>query len=233
MQRLYLLHPLDLFLPGISESITEIAKLFAADESWSGWTLTPIHYDEQNNFSARDVNARVVSDLGPVVILEPVQTPAKERLRTLLRSRSVVVVSQSIDPTDIWQDLELAKQRFDTGEPFLPRKFVVAILILRKLIKGDYWGGGAKNKAYAYADELAKGRGVDDQYADVASEVANVLRLNDLLKSKPGNNRTKYALNSDRRAEILAAAEHCDFQDERLRNVLMRDTREVSARELD
>ncbi|MEQ8789882.1 MAG: hypothetical protein RIC55_26545 [Pirellulaceae bacterium] len=228
---IYLLHPQETFLPGIAGWIGEFQEFAASEQDWFNWDLVTIPYDEANSFTARDVYSRVAERLGPVVMLENVQTSARERLRKLLRYRSVVVVTRAGRVTDILDALLSARERFIAGEPFLPRKFVVAILILRKLINGDYWGGGAKNKAYAYADELAKGRGVDEQFADVAKQVANDLFLHDLLLKKPSKGRKKYALNPTRRADIHSAAEECEFP-ERLQHLLKRDTSEVSAKHL-
>lgn len=229
---IYLLHPQERFLPGIGAWISEYSDFAATEVAWSGWTLQTISYDDANNFSARGVLSRVADRLGPVVLVEKAQTPAKERLRELLRHRSVVVVTYASDATDILAALDCARERFLSGEPFLPRKFVVAVLILRKLERGDYWGGGAKNKAFAYADELAKGRGVDDQFADVSREVANDLYLHDLLVKKPSKSRTKYALNPSRREDVYAAINDCRFS-EKLTRILMKDQNEVAARHLD
>lgn len=229
---IYLLHPQETFLPGIGGWIDDFREFAASEGDWSNWTLETISYDEKNNFNARGVFSRVVGRIGPVVVVEKVQTPAKEHLRELLRHRSVVVVTHASDTTQILDSLNCARSRYLTGEPFLPRKFVVAVLILRKLERGNYWGGGAKNKAYAYADELAKGRGVDEQFADIAREVANDLFLHDLLVSKPSKGRTKYALNPSQRESVHAAVNDCSFG-EKLRRVLVKDQNEVSARLLD
>jgi hypothetical protein len=196
--------------------------------------IETVAYDDKNNFSARDLHIRVVSNLGPVVIAGAVQTPAREHLRERLQNRSVVVVADDVSsPADLWAALEDARRLFDSGEPHLPRKFVAAILLLRKLIRGDYWGGGAKNKAFAWLDNLAKGRGVDDQFADIIEEVVNDLFSHGLLVKKVSYGGKKYGLNQEAREAIFHAADSLTFTDEALRRLLMKDKRLVSARMLE
>jgi len=230
----YVLHPQERFLPGINAWTHDLRSLLAADSEWANCRLIAIPHDDTNGFSANDLFSRIAGALGPVIIVEQVQTAPRENLRRLLRSRTIVSVADCIQgPEDLWQELETARKRFQSGEPFLPRKFVVAVLILRKLIHGDYWGGGAKYKAYAYVDNLAKGRGVDDQFSDVTSEVANDLINKGMLLKKPSNRRKKCALNPERRGEIIEAATSHTFRDEPLERLLLRDKQEVSARLLD
>lgn len=233
MQSIYVLHPRERFLPSIGEWLAEVAQLLESDPSWAEWKLVTISYDDANTFAVRDLCSRVGQQLGPVVLIEPVQTQSRELTRDRLRNRTIVVVVPASNSTDVWGALAVAKERFESGEPLLPRKFVVAILLLRKLIRGNYWGGGAKNKAFAYLDDLAKGRGVDEKFADVIPEVANDLCLKGLLVKKPSQSRKKYGLNPTSRAEIFNATESLSFSDESLHRILMGDRREVSARLLD
>lgn len=173
----------------------------------------------------------VVANLGPVVVVEPVQTPCRELLRTRLRARTIVVTGCIGDSTDLLDLVQTAQTRFDSGEPYLPRKYVAAVLIVRKLESGHYWGG--KNKGYMYASDLPKGRGVPDEFASISAEVANDLLLKDILIKKPSGGKSKYALNPDRKSEVYAICENAEFLDVSLRDALCRDTDEVSARLLD
>lgn len=109
--------------------------------------------------------------------------------------------------------------------------FVAAVLIVRKLEAGHYWGGNAKG--YMYADVLAKGRGVPDQFADIVAHVAHVLLLKGVLIRKPSQGRAKYALNPKRKSEVYAIVEAAAFHNEALRRLLNKDPKEVSARIID
>lgn len=234
MQNVYLLHPQERYLPGITDWVSGVGKLIGADAKWDGWQIQAVSFDSQNGFSASDVTARVVASLGPVVVAGAVQASACQILRDRLQTRSVVVVADKIGcEADLLAALQDARQRFESGEPQLPRKFVVAVLVLRKMISCDYWGGGAKNKAFAWLDNIAKGRGVDDQFADIVPEVVNDLCLHDLLVKKISNGGKKYGLNHELRAEVHLAADSLVFANEALRRLLMKDRRLVSARWLD
>jgi hypothetical protein len=179
-------------------------------------------YDEQNSFAVQPLFVRVLNRSGPVVLLERVQRKALENLRGRLRTRAVVMVEAVADSADLWQVLEVARRRFESGEPFLPRKYVVAVLIVRKLRKGNYWAG--KEKGYLWQEDLARGRGVDERYSDIAHVVANDLLQHGILIFKTSQGTKKYALNPARKPEIHAIANDGTFGNAKLEKILMRDT---------
>ena len=130
-----------------------------------------------------------------------------------------------------------AKQYFQSGEPHLPRRLVAAALIVRKLYRGEYWGG-QNMKNFLHVGDLANGRGVDDTFKDIAADVANTLRLKGLLVAKygdgkSGRKRQKYALNSLRRSDVIQFANELTCSDESVRNSFARDKTLLSARFLD
>lgn len=170
---------------------------------------------------------RVLNKPGPVVLLEKVQRRALEDLRQRLRTRAVILVPMVTEAEGLWETLEDARERFQSGEPFLPRKFIVAVLIVRKLRKGNYWGG--KEKGYLWHDDLAKGRGLDERYADIAHVVANDLLQHGILIFKTSQGKKKYALNPAGKPEVHAIANDGTFRNERLEAILMKDKEEVSA----
>jgi hypothetical protein len=113
----------------------------------------------------------------------------------------------------------------------LPRKYVAAVLLVRKLYRWKYWGG-TREKNFLWVDDLAKGRGVDVSLADIIPEVASDLCQEGILQPKYGSagarkKGQKYALNGERRCEIELIVRQGYFQDERLRHHLMRDRNEV------
>ena len=230
-RRLYLLHPQNRFLPGIMTWVEEIRATLAQDADWVGREIISREYDIENSFRVIDIVSQVIQVPGPVILVEKVQSRARELLRQHLRSRSVVVVTPCADSTDLYEAVQTARVRFESGEPFLPRKLVVAILLLQKLERGHYWGGNAKR--YMYQADLAKARGVDEKFANITPQVANDLLLKDVLIKKPSGGKVKYALNPDRKAEIYAIIERREFLNGDLERVLLKDKEEVSARELD
>lgn len=218
-------------MPGVTDWVAEAVDLLRHDSVLSDWEIRRTTYDDQNSFSVLDLVSQVCWRCGPVVLVEKVQTKPTEILRSRLRFRSIVLIVNAADSTDIWNGLCDARKRFESGEPFLPRKLVLAILIVRKLIQGHYWGG--KDKGYMYLADLPKGRGVSEEFADITAEVANMLLLNGLLIKKPSKRRPKYALNPARKDEVHAIADTTQFRNRVLYDNLAKDRNEVSARILD
>ncbi len=225
--RIYLLHPREMYLPGSAAWAIQVETILSQDPAWGNWDFLATTYDERNGFPVQPLFVRVLNKPGPVVLVESVQRKPLEELRTRLRARSVVMTEFVGDAADLLSAVLEARRRFDTGEPFLPRKFVVAVLIVRKLRKGNYWGG--KEKGYLWYDDLAKGRGVDERYADIVHEVANDLCLHGILIFKKSQGKKKYALNPSVKPEVHAIANDGTFRYKRLEKILMADKQEVSA----
>lgn len=112
----------------------------------------------------------------------------------------------------------------------LPRKYVVGLLIVNKLVQENMWGG--KNKGYLWSDDLAKGRGVPDDFKDVIHDVVNMLFLNDILINKQSQGKKKYAVNPAIRNDIHEFLDARAFSG-RVHELLSRDTSRVSSRMLD
>jgi hypothetical protein len=228
--RVYLLHPNTTYMPSFDEWFDDVRVMLDLDDTWDDWDIICNSYDNQNNFAARPLHVKVLNRPGPVLLLEKAQRKPLEDIRGRLHTLAVVLTRSVANSADLWDALEEARRRFMTGEPFLPRKFVVAILIVRKLRKGNYWGG--KRKGFLWHDELARGRGVDERFADIAQVVANDLLQHSILIFKTSQSDKKYALNPERKAEIHAIANDGTFRNERLKEILMRDRDTVSSRYL-
>jgi hypothetical protein len=225
--RIYLFHPREKYLPGVAGWVSDVEMILRADNSWDNWDLIIDLYDDQNTFAVQPLFVKVLNKPGPVILLEKVQRKAFEELRKRLRTRAVILVPMVTEAEGLWEVLAEARTRFESGEPFLPRKFIIAVLIVRKLRKGNYWAG--KEKGYLWYDDLAKGRGVDERYADIAQVVANDLLQQDILIFKTSQGAKKYALNPKRKPEIHAIANDGTFWNQRLEAILMKDKVEISA----
>ena len=219
---IYLLYPL-----AFAEWIQEVDGATCEDRNRDAWEIVPIPYDSQNGFDIRSVVVRVCNSKGPIVLIEPVRRDCREHLRERLRSYTVVKVCHATDATDIYEAITVARQEFDDGEPLLPRKFVVCVLVLRKLIHGNYWTG--RDKGYLWARDVPKGRGIPEDLAFLVPEVVSDLENKGILKRKISQGRPKYALNPERKPEIHAMAERLQFADSRLLAILKKDVNEVSA----
>lgn len=225
--RVYLLHPTSVYLPEINAWVHEVESLLRDDPSWAEWDLLAYPYNNQNSFDIQPMFVRVLNKPGPVILLENVQAKALGDLREKLRTHVVVILRTVTDSTDLWDVVAEARRRHEKGEPILPRKLVVAVLIVRKLRKLSRWAGNAKG--YLWHFDLAKGRGVDERFADVVHEVTNDLLLHEVLVNKTSQGQQKYALNPNRKPEVHAIADNGTFLNKKLERILMRDPREESA----
>lgn len=225
--RVYLLHPRDEYLAAATGWIAEVERLLRAEPSWDDWDLQCIPYNERNGFDVQPLFVRVLHQPGPVLLLERVQGKAIGDLQEKLRTNAIVLLKSPTDPTELWDGVAEARRRHEAGEPLLPRKLVVAILIVRKLRNRNYWGGNAKG--YLWHFDLANGRGVDDRFKDVAEEVANTLFLHDVLIKKTSQGQLKYALNPKRKPEVYAIAGSGVFENKHLERLLSADHRQESA----
>jgi hypothetical protein len=226
IDQVYLLHPRPKYLPLIGDWIGEVEQILRADAAWYNWGIHPTQYDDRNSFDVQLLFVRVLNRRGPVLLLQPVQLKALGDLQQKLRTHAIVLVKSPADSLELWEAIEEARSRHENGEPLLPRKMVVAILIVRKLRNRHYWGGNAKG--YLWHFELARGRGVDERFQDVVED-ANTLLLNEILIKKTSKGQIKYALNQRRDAEVHAIADSGTFQNKHLEKVLLRDTRQESA----
>jgi hypothetical protein len=227
---LYLFHPPERYLPGLVAWLAEVQRTIGGDAVWLGWEIHRQEYDQNCGFSVGIVATAVRADPGPVILVEPVRTPSRVELERAIRGRAIVYPRAICCPEDLLAVFEEAKRDYNAGEPRLPRKLVVGVLIVRKLEKLQMWGG--KDKGFLRGDDLPKGRGIPDDLADAVHEVANYLKNHDVLQTKRSQGRTKYALNDQNRPAIYRILERRSFE-ESLMRILERDPTTVPARLLD
>lgn len=232
---IYIVHPSELRFPDLSSWKSDIGGVVSADEDWAEYPIAWLSMRDDSTFQVTDVLSRVGSQLGAVFIFEKAAFKLRQEVRERLAGKTVVMVEQPLDSTELWVRLCELREMFASGEPMLPRRLVATVLIVRKLYSHDYWGG-ANEKNFLWGDELAKGRGVDDSYKDIAQDVANYLRLKGLLQVKYGGKGTKgqkYALSPSCKGELVALANECQILSADVRQWCWKDRNLVSARELD
>lgn len=229
-KRIYLCHPNSRHNPMMGSWLHEIREVISSDSSWSDWSLLTREYNLSCSVSINEVAAMIKGAIGPCVLLRNVQERVIVEFRERLAGRAGVWVGSSESITDILNILQEARDQHLGGEPMLPRKLVVALLLVAKLERHNMWGG--RNKGYMWASDLPKGRGLSEEFADQLPEVINDLHSNSLLIQKPSRSRRKYALNPDKRHEIHDIVRTRQFS-EKLHRVLSRNARLTSARHLD
>ena len=119
---------------------------------------------------------------------------------------------------------------YEDGEPRIPLREVLAILIIKKLVANDCWGGIAKNKCFMWAHLLPKG-GFPKDLADNREilNVAHMLVTYDILSMKKSQGKTKYALGDKAIVEsILHSQSFDDFP--KLRKFFEKSVHRISGR---
>src|SRR3990167_2580587 len=227
MTILYLGHPVREYEGDV---VADVVEEFVASFTRMGWEIRPSCYVRQKSLDARDFTSMVLQQPGPVLLLGPVQQRVVELVRQRIGTRTTVDLATIFDRDALTEAVDQAIAAFDAGEPRLSMDVVVALLMIRKLAREQMWSGNAKG--YMWADDIPKGRGLDEKYAARVPNVVNVLLNHGYLVRKTSQHTSKYALNPERRAEI-----HGILRDRRLpRNVeapLARGALQESVRALD
>jgi hypothetical protein len=203
--RICLLGPRQDQFPGIKDWIDEAITLFCDDNP--SWEVEHESYDRQNSFGVHRLYVKVLNKPGPIVLLNPVQS----RARNLLRAKAMtkVVILDNVQPScteDVWAVITEARRLADEGFPMSPRRLVVAVLIIRKLMRQKQWGG---KKGYLKRTDLPEG-GIPPRLKGLVLPLANDLRLHGVLVHKVGDGRAKYGLNNVN-IEAIHTAANGDF----------------------
>ena len=229
VKRIYLCHPNSLQNPLMAEWLGEVQGVISTDPMWSGWSITTWEYDRNCSVSIRDIAGSVENALGPIVLLRNVQERVLLDLRRRFADRTSVLVGDPRDSLDLLNILAEARDGHIVG-PMLPRKLVVALLLVAKLERHNMWGG--RNKGYMWASDLGKGRGVSEELTDQLPSVVNDLYSDGLLIQKRSAGKKKFALNPDRRVDVHDVIRTRRFSG-RMHRIFTRDPRLASARLLD
>lgn len=229
-RRIYLGYPNARHSPTMQGWVKEALQAIETDPAWAGWTVVRKEYDKNCSLPINDVSAAIRSAVGPCVLLRPVQQRVFAELRERLEGVTVVLVELANSSADVLNQLQQARDQHLAGEPRLPRKLVIALLLVAKLERHQMWGG--KNKGYMWFSDLAKGRGVAEEFGDQLPAVINDLFSRGMLIRKPSGGKKKYALCPQMRREIYEILRTRKFPDE-VHRILSRDTRLASARHLD
>ena len=231
---IYVVHPPELRFPGIGEWIREVENVVSLDSEWAQFPLRWIAMRDDHGFRVTDVLSRIGSELGAVLIFGSAQAAPRQEVRQRLAGKTVVRLTNPANSTELWSDLRELRDLFASGEPFLPRRLVTTMLIIRKLHRHKYWSG-SHEKNFIWGDEIANGRGVAPVYKDIAQDVANFLRLKGILVAKYGGGRKgqKYALNSRRMDDIQSLANDGQIADVSVQHWFYKDDALISARVLD
>lgn len=220
MPALHVICPLEKYFPNLENWINEAWAKLNCEGVLQDWSVRILRADQNSTFRPLDMYSVIKETAGPVLILGGISQAAISVLNTKL---FFVCVSHHVSaPQHVDQISDAIREllrRHDDGEPHIPIRFAAAIQILRKLQKHKYWGGEAMNKAFIWADDLPKGRGVTAATSGTTMLVAAELASRGLLKSKRSNGKLKFALNRDALPTMNSLFD-CDW--ERVNNALQK-----------
>ena len=237
MPKLYLAYVPD---PHFQDCIEQAVDVIRSDHpDLSGWEIRLLPLQMVHGvFNPLDVYAVIAQALGPLILIGGVKQSAVAMIHQKLAGRSIIQSCDTVaDSTDVWASILDVVERHNRGEPEWPRKLAVALLLVAKLARKNYWGGEAKAKNFLRVDDLANGNGLDERYKGTAHEVADYLastqRRVRLLTTKLGDGRVKYACNSEERAAVYAFLRDRCANDEAIMKFLTRDPARVPNSELE
>ena len=198
MPTLYIICPSELYFPGLESWIVEAWATLPNHHQSAGWVYDLHRADGANTFLPLVVYSKIAKSVGPVLILGALKQAPITVLSTKLVTKCVMHhVAELVHADRVRDAVVEVLDRHAQGEPYVPLRLAATLQILWKLQKGDYWGGGAKNKAFIWASDLPKGRGITEFIGPHVLMVANELKLKGLLQTKPSQGDLKYALNKD------------------------------------
>lgn len=197
---LHIAHPSDKKIHGFAAAVTTFIANHAAPALGPDWIVRTKVFDARDSINATDYVAEILTAPGPLLVVRPVQTNTLVELTTRLEGRQLVVVSEVYDVATLDEAVRELKTQFDAGEPLIPLRRAVALMLLRKLDRERMWGGNAKG--YMWYDWIRKGRGIDEIYHEHVGDLVFLLHQHDYLISKPSSSKKKYALNPAKRVDI-------------------------------
>ncbi|MDK1046206.1 MAG: hypothetical protein QGM45_11055 [Anaerolineales bacterium] len=214
------------------EAIQEVEVVLQSDSTWQQWQIVRIPYNQQNSFRVDDIYGRICSRNGPVVFVEKVQRRPLADFRVRASNRTVIITANAYDAATILKAVADARGRFETREQSSPARYVLAILIVRKLAADNFWGGS--NKGYMWAANIPKGRGIPDNMDhQLIFDVVKILHSDGLLIRKTSQGKHKYALNPSHRVRILQIVKSGQMENENLKRILNKGNTQLPTKLLD
>ena len=227
---LHLGHPAPEYQGDISDVVGQFLAMPATERPCPDWVVRSYPYRRDYSLDARNFSSTVLSTPGPVLLLLPHQRKSIQEIRQRLEGRQLVATAESFDLETLFDAVANLLQQHTSGEPLLPLDRVVALLLLRKLDQERMWTGNAKG--YMWADDIPKGRGIDERFASRVPHVLNVLLNHHLLVRKTSNSSSKFGLNPDYRVQIYKILSDRMFP-EPINGMLNRQPLNETARSLD
>ncbi len=215
----------------IAEWVDDVTSLLLDEPEWEGWEFKTGSYDLRSSLNLNDVESLIKSRPGPCVLVKSYQEKVRQELTDRLRTRSIVFPCEVRESEDLIDALCTARDLHLDGKPLYQRKIVASIQLISKLEALNLWGGN-NTKGFMWSDDLSNGRGYSPEFANDLPAILSDLLSAGLLISKRSKGCKKYALNPQERGAVHEILKTFRFPGD-LHRILSRDTRMVSARDLD
>lgn len=232
LPRLYILHPPESRLPGVTAWLATAEARAGTLVEWNGCKFVREVYRDDASFNVPTVYGKIKAEPGPVILIQKVQFKCRDGLQKMVERIAQVTVAEVWNVENLWAIMEAAHLGYMEGHPLIPVRELLAYRIVRKLAAQDKWGGEAKNKAFLWEEDLPNG-GFPAEFSEKREilNVANRLASVGILTTKTSQGKTKYALGEKSIVQpILDAQSFTGFLE--LRKFFERDTRRVSSRSL-
>lgn len=204
---LHIIHPREDRLPGIGAWLASLITRMKSSADWDGCQVHPYTLDQQATINLPTVADQIERSLGPVLLIQKFQHKLGDQLTNRIGHRAVVQAVVVYDPDTLWNACEAVRKAYEAGEPLTSVRHVIAFLIVRKLERGKYWGGGSLNKSFLWADDLPKGGFPKDLATDrEIIDVAAALVREGILTCKKSQGKSKYALGGKAVIEQIIAS---------------------------
>jgi hypothetical protein len=195
--RLYIYHPPET-MAGYGHIVVWLAELqnmLDLNPHWDNCQVFRIPLTDQLGFDVASEVRRILTNPGPVIFIHKAQRALYKSLELRVqRLANVYSAEAATCPADILARCEEARLQFEGGEPRVSKREMIAFLLLAKLVRGGYWGGGAKAKDFLGRDNLANGGFPKDVSKGEILDAADVLLSAGLLRLKTGDGQPKFGL---------------------------------------
>lgn len=198
MVTLYLGHPASSYVGDPASLVTGWANTPGAIRD--SLSLRRREYSADYSLNAQDFCSMVLQDIGPVLLLQPIQARSAQEIMRRLGGRVPIGEVSITSMAELDTAIAQATSDFEAGEPRVALDIAVALLLMHKLDRNHMWAGNAKG--YMWAADIPKGRGLDQKYAPRLPVVINALIQGELLTYKTSQGKRKYALDPTMRANI-------------------------------
>jgi hypothetical protein len=213
--------------------IAEVEEVLRAEPQWDRCQFHRICCDEQGGFNFGTVLDQILRCQGPLIVIQKVQAPLLQKLRSALNRRVCVYSVTPSCSADLLKTCEEAFEAHGNGEPLVSSRELFAVLIVAKLARLGKWGGTALNKSFLWVGDIPNG-GFPNEISDrrEIAQVADAMFNDGILVGKKSEGKMKYALGDKATIEQILEDKSFENVEHGLQGFFDRSPRHLPARHL-